>query len=1011
MNRAAGLRFVEQKVEDFHKNEPHYLTKAFQETETRNRFIDPLFQALGWDFEQTHLPRDEWDVHREFSQKERDTIKKPDYAFRVKRKPRFFVEAKAPHVPLTDKQPVFQAKKYAFSSHGKVPVIVITDFQEFRVFNAYQKPLYDNPLQGLIKDLDLLYTQYPAKWDLLWDTFSKEAVLDGSIDLLAKKVARNTKTLDDEFLTDLTAWRELLARNIAVRNPQLTADELNECVQRILDRFIFIRNLEDREIEHEDGLATIAETREGIYPALLPIFRTLDAEYNGLLFKKHLSEELTVDDEVLKKIIKAISPRTSPYQFDIIEPEILGRIYERFLGSKIRLTEGHRAKVEEKPEVRHAGGVYYTPQWVVDYIVEHTVGEKIKGKTPAEIETLKILDPACGSGSFLLGAFDRLIQYHEEWYGVHKKDKAHARDWYQTAEGDIRLTVEKKGRILKNNLFGVDIDREATEVAIMSLYLKLLDKGFDKGQMMLLMKGTVLPNLTANIKCGNSLIDFAFYADEQMNLFEDTDKKRVNAFDWKSEFPSVMKAGGFDVVIGNPPYIRIQTMKEWAPLEVEYYKKAYKSAASGNYDIYVVFVEKGLGLLNPQGRLGFILPHKFFNAKYGQGLREIISHGKHLSHVVHFGDQQVFLGATTYTCLMFVDKQGASGCNFHKVSELSTWSEKGESQKGDIPSSKVTDSEWNFSVGATSSLLARLATMRTKLSDIAHLFVGLQTDADDVYILEEIRRTANRVLCHSKATDNDHWFESSHLKPFLKGSLNIRRYRLSDVNKLLIFPYQNKESKSSLIKESEYKESYPLTWQYLIENRQRLASRNKGRMGADWYGYVYKKNHTRFGNPKILVPSLASGACFALDLEGKYYFVGSGGGGGGGYAISLHDYDEAAYFYLLGVLNSSLTDLYIRSVSTSFRGGYIALNRQYIESIPIISPTQMDPDQIKIMKKISQLARQMVEFGMEISNYKEHKQDILQRQIDATDQLIDQLVFQLYVLSDEEICVVDGSRE
>ena len=192
MNRAAGLRFVEQKVEDFHKNEPHYLTKAFQETETRNRFIDPLFQALGWDFEQTHLPRDEWDVHREFSQKERDTIKKPDYAFRVKRKPRFFVEAKAPHVPLTDKQPVFQAKKYAFSSHGKVPVIVITDFQEFRVFNAYQKPLYDNPLQGLIKDLDLLYTQYPAKWDLLWDTFSKEAVLDGSIDLLAKKVARNT---------------------------------------------------------------------------------------------------------------------------------------------------------------------------------------------------------------------------------------------------------------------------------------------------------------------------------------------------------------------------------------------------------------------------------------------------------------------------------------------------------------------------------------------------------------------------------------------------------------------------------------------------------------------------------------------------------------------------------------------------------------------------------------------------------------------------------------------------
>ena len=506
MTKQAGKEAVYRLIEDFEQNERQYMSKDFQETETRNRFIDPLFSALGWDFYQTGIARKFWDVHREYSLRVNSTTKKPDYAFRVKEgakyREKFFVEAKAPWVDLTGNSPVFQAKRYAFSSHGKTPIVILTDFQTFRVFNGLEKPVYENPLQGLIKGFDLEYRNYLDSWDTIWDAFSKEAVLAGSIEQLIGRVSRNTKSLDDEFLADISSWREMLARNVALRNKDLSVDSINEAVQRILDRLIFIRNLEDREIEGENTLLFMLNAKEAIYPHLIPLWRRFDEEYNGLLFKEHFSETLIIDDKAIKDIIRQLCPPYSPYEFSIIEPEILGRIYERFLGSKIRLTENHQAKVEQKPEVRHAGGVYYTPQYIVDYIVENTLGIKINGKTPEEIATIKICDPACGSGSFLLGAFHCLIEYHREWYA--KASQAEQRkyrdDFFANADNEIQLTIKKKIEILKNNLFGVDIDREATEVAIMSLYLKILDEGYDKGQAELFLRGHILPEMTDNIK-------------------------------------------------------------------------------------------------------------------------------------------------------------------------------------------------------------------------------------------------------------------------------------------------------------------------------------------------------------------------------------------------------------------------------------------------------------------------------------------------------------------------------
>ena len=466
-------------------------------------------------------------------------------------------------------------------------------------------------------------------------------------------------------------------------------------------------------------------------------------------------------------------------------------------------------------------------------------------------------------------------------------------------------------------------------------------------------------------------------------------------------------------MIGNPPYIRIQTMKEWAPTEVEFYKQRYAAARKGNYDIYVVFVERALQLLNERGRMGYILPHKFFQAKYGQPLRRLLAEGKHLAEIVHFGDQQVFAGASTYTCLLFLDKKGDQQFRYAKAHDLDGWRASGEAVEGEVKAGKVTEKEWNFVVGPDAPLFERLSEMPVKLGDVARLFVGLQTDADSVYILEEIRREGASVFCQSKETGQIHEFENEHLKRFVKGSLNIRRYHLSDLTKRLIFPYEMREGKSVLLSAREYQERYPLTWAYLEANKSRLSPRGKGRLGkADWFGYVYKKNHTRLCWPKLLVPSIATGSCFAADLQGEFYFVGSGGGGGGGYGISLLPDADISYHYLLGLLNSKALSYFLKLISTPFRGGYIALNRQYIEQLPIRTINFDDPADVARHDNVVGLVERMLALHQKLAAAAilADKQ-LYQRQVEATDRQIDALVYELYGLTEEEIGIVEGASE
>jgi type I restriction-modification system DNA methylase subunit/REP element-mobilizing transposase RayT/predicted type IV restriction endonuclease len=1230
---------IVQLVQRFRQNIEDYRSGRYNETQVRREFIDPFFQVLGWDIANVQgQPEAYKDVIHEDAIKIGDAFKAPDYSFRIGNTRKFFVEAKKPSVHVyTDIYPAFQLRRYGWSAG--LPLCIVTDFEEFAVYDCRIEPKRkDSAATARVNYLT--YDKYEEKWDEIAAQFSREAVLHGSLEKFAEetKNKRGIVTVDKAFLREIEGWRDALARAIAAWDRQLTSRDLNFAVQMIIDRIIFLRICEDRAIEPYGRLLGLVNGTK-IYERLMDLFKQADDRYNSGLF--HFQEErgreeapdtltprLTIFDDLLAEIIKKLYYPDSPYAFSVIPVEILGQVYEQFLGKVITIEqrpgEDRRVVVEEKPEVRKAGGVYYTPTYIVDYIVRHTVGKLLEGKTPKQAEALRILDPACGSGSFLIGAYQYLLNWHRDWYVADGTQK-HKKVIYQAQGGEWRLSTAERKRILLNNIYGVDIDPQAVETTKLSLLLRVLEGETDESinRQLKLFHERALPDLGSNIKCGNSLIGHDFYEQQAMGAVDDETRTRINAFDWGAEFPDVFRghqrqlwfvtfvthnsrisermvtlgiktdsplvfasddqiliaeqileacqkyqiavvacnvlpdhvhmiiaaetedelnesvrkikgyssyafqkerrwesgqhvwaqkfhgelipdekalaqiieyvlnnhlkhtetwgdslletwdkglkplvekacvlpekalysAGGFDAVIGNPPYIRIQSLKESAPLEVEFYKERYKAATKGNYDIYVVFVEKGLELLRANGQLGFILPHKFFNAQYGEPLREMVSNGKHLTQVVYFGDQQVFEGATTYTCLMFLDKTSRDRFEFVKVQDLSTWREtlsiqtENESDSaveivqnkglgmnkglkplvsplgddsrplvspkllvtGTIPASQVGAAEWNFSADNSTELFERLAALPVRLGDLASIFVGLQTSADRIYIVQEVASGADSSgLVKVKDQRGNEWdLEREILKPFLN-DVSLSTYEQPIAKHWLIFPYKLVEGKMKLIPSSEIKSSYPQVWKYLEENADVLRNRESGKANNEqWYGYIYRKNLTLFDDPKLIVQVISQTGKYAYD-ENALYFTGGGNGPYYGIRWLIRDNSHSLH-YLQALLGSKLLDSYLHKISSPFRGGYWSYGKRFIEQLPIRAIDFNDPADRARHDRVVALVDQMLALHKQLPTAQTpQSRTVIERQIAATDAQIDRLVYELYGLTEEEIAIVEG---
>jgi hypothetical protein len=615
---------IARLVETFERNRESYSQGRYSETQLRREYLDPFFKALGWDVDNTRGWAEAYkDVIHEDAIRIGSTVRAPDYCFRIGGTRKFFVEAKAPGVNLKDDpDPAYQLRRYAWSA--KLPLSILTDFEEFAVYDCRVRP-HQADKASQARTRYWRYTDYAERWDEITSIFSYDAVLKGSFDKYAtsEKRLHGTAEVDAAFLAEIETWRESLARHIALRNPSLSNRQLNYAVQITIDRIIFLRICEDRGIERYGQLMVLLNGRD-VYQRLMKVFRDADDRYNSGLFHftpekdRHegpdeLTPELVVDDKPLKDILRSLYYPESPYEFSVLPAEILGQVYEQFLGKVITLTAGHHARVEDKPEVKKAGGVFYTPAYIVDYIVKQTVGKLLEDRTVVSYKTkppkldrpLRVLDPACGSGSFLLGAYQLLLDWYRTYYEQHDPETwagAKVPPIYQAGTRGWQLTLAERKRILVDHIFGVDIDPQAVEVTKLSLVLRVLE---GEKNLVLFHAERALPDLAGNIKCGNSLIGPDFYQGRQLAMFDEEERLRINAFDWGSEFGGVLQDAGFAAVIGNPPWG--QKGIDLGEADRDYLREKYVSLA-GIMDIFRPFVEQSIRLLSPSGMFGMVLP-------------------------------------------------------------------------------------------------------------------------------------------------------------------------------------------------------------------------------------------------------------------------------------------------------------------------------------------------------------------------------------------------------------------
>jgi hypothetical protein len=959
-------------IAKFNQHRTHYLSTAYNETDVRAEFIDPLFEALGWDVSNRagHGPHDK-EVIRERS----EVSGRSDYQFQLNGRVMFIVEAKAPHVPLDRTDVIMQAKKYAWNSK-ETSIAAITDFEEFRLYDATVKPDAKHPEVGLI--FAAKYTEYlkPKTANDLW-LLSKEAVAAGSIEQLLKMSSvkqRERLPVDVAFLDDLTAWREKLAKAVFKIEPEIDPADLNSVVQVFLDRLIFIRFAEDHGILAKRGLEDVARLWErsgkqrSIVNDLNALFHEVNDLLNGEIFKPHQCEKIDWDAEaaLVAKIIQALYD--GPYRFDVIGVELLGSIYERYLGKTIRVT-ATRAMVEDKPEVRKAGGVYYTPKYIVEYIVAQTVGKLIEGKSPAQIAKLKILDPACGSGSFLLGAYQTLIEYHERWYAGKRPPSNSPRsqktrtggeqtapspvDAVPTGEGwgggsqlrlldageggEYRLPLTEKAAILKNNLFGVDIDPQAVEITMMSLYIKLLE-----GERGAIMDRHVLPPLRDNIKCGNSLIgyDIRDVGAKQASPITDEDLDRIRPFDWHSQsegFGDIMQAGGFDAVIGNPPYVRPHNI---SPIEKEYFWKHYDTFVKKS-DLYCCFFEQGMHLLKSGARFGIIVSNGWLRLDSFQNLRQKLLSETRLQTIIEFSDD-VFEQASVKTTIVVFDKDKVSR-NLIQVATIDAASHlQGLQFKtiGQLTFQNTYKQIFDLSIDEKAeSIKSKMVRKSSPLGQEYQLAFGLKTGDDSVFLT-------------NRKKDKDH-------KPLLRGA-DIHRYSC------------------------EFKGEY--VW-YVPEKM--TTHRRTARPGTA----------ERFEQPKMLIRD-TGGA-----LEGTYddaaFYVKDV------LVVSQESSDADRLKFLCGILNSQLMKFYYESSFPTLH-----VQRDELASLPIRAIDLDDPaDKAKHDRMVNLVQRMLDLHKQQQAASSDATRDRLQREINVTDEQIDALVYELYGLTEEEIRIVEGEAK
>ncbi len=589
MNKQEAKQQIQKLVEKYQRVAEAGKIKSYNEAQTRNEFIEPLFEFLGWDMR--NLATD-----NEVTTEENISGGRVDLAFRLGNIPVMFLEAKAMKVDLDEWKWAEQAINYSWNK--SVTWAILTDFEIIKIFNAEIPP--KNISQNLF--IEIKCQDYVDRFEQLW-LLSKESFEQKLLDKEAQKWGKLTtrKQVGEKLFEDLMSWRVSLTKDFKKQNT-LTDEELDEGVQRILDRLIFIRTAEDRKIEPNVLIGILRGGKTDLYKQFVKVFRDFDVDFNSKLFAYHYCEEWKADDKVIAEIIKGLYETKDGYRYDfsIISADVLGGIYEQYL-SFVRGRKGE----EKAKSKRKLQGIYYTPKYIVEFIVKETLGEVLKNTKPKEMHKIKVLDPACGSGSFLTAAYDKILE--------------------NLTKGNPQISLFIKLDILKDNIYGVDLDTQAVEIAQLNLLLKVLSQKIK------------LPTLQHNLRMGNSLIS---EGDAQ-----------YKPFNFKTEFKEVSDQGGFDIIIGNPPYIKEDTNR--SAFDGLHDNPYYQ----GKMDIWTLFACRAIDLLKDGGYFSFIAPSSWVGSAGASIFRQKILSSGEIIKFVDFTDFRIFKDASIQTMIFVFQKK------------------------------------------------------------------------------------------------------------------------------------------------------------------------------------------------------------------------------------------------------------------------------------------------------------------------------------------------------------------
>ncbi len=969
----------------------------YNEYTCRIEYIDSLLKILGWDVanERGLAPQ-----YREVIAENYSTpTDRPDYTMTLRGVPKFFVEAKKPAVDITRAtDPAFQTRKYGWNANHRIAVL--TNFEYLAIYDTCYVPKEEDGC-AVARYRIFHFTEYADRYDEIVSLISRDVVYSGQFDRYLDDnfpaTGGEKQQVDTLFLKQINEWRVLLSNELYRKGGRYQSLEvLNDVVQEFINQIVFLRICEDKNLPLYHKLQDTVSEPEQLQAKLEELFRSADHRYNSGMFS---GDDIVFDlsSAVISEMIKGLYYPQSPYLFNIIEPNLLGKIYEMFLTEQLVLLPDGMIGLGKKKDCLNRS-VVTTPTEIVKYMVEKTLSKACEGKAPTEILDIHIADIACGSGIFLEEAFSYLQNYCVQKY-LANGEQEHL---LEIGNGSYKLSLDEKKRILCSCIYGIDIDIHAVEVAKFSLLIKLIE---NETAPSVADETPILPDLSTNILFGNSLVS----SEELQGIRASADELiELAPFDWNS----INNGNLFSVIIGNPPYVNTEGMHALLPIpEVEIYKKKYKTSHK-QFDKYFIFIEQAVRKTAENGYICYIVPNKFFKIGAGEKLRALISKDQMLVSLDDFGDAQLFEDKTIYSSILLLQKTKQDTFVYSSIDSANKLWAGEEVNKIELNAPILNKLPWRLTTDMDFlAMLQKLDQISVPLTKHTEIFNGIQTSAErptPIYwfssedIIAEYQDTIEIRRDGHNCT-----IEKAILRPYFKPTRQDERglnsYSVLQTDKRIIFPY---DGAGHLIPIDEMKASYPGTYAYFEAYYDRIVPKCVSAFGirdvtnatADtWYQYGRTQALTAFINtPKLIVGVLSKEPMYVLD---KNDILIASGGTAGYCAVSKKADSPYALEYIQAWLSSPITERILEIVGSDFEGGFIARGTFVLSTLPFVELDFENAVQKGIYDRVVEASREIYDINTTLLSQPVRRiSTLLQARKDTLIKEIEKLIAKVYKL-------------